>query len=623
MENNNPSNINRIAIYVMHDRDGILDGFRKYFLLEIRKFTKRIVVVVNGFITPQDKIELENIVDDIFIRENIGFLAYSWIDGINYIGEELYQYDELLLLNDNFFGPFFPLENVFSKMIKSNADFYSILHNSENFDSNQKKYDDFDLSTIYFYVIRNKLLHSHAFREYWNSKPKILSEQQSHYFCNIKFINHIRNSGYLIDSFQSNNLERYSYNNHFHNMYKLLINDNIPFVLILPFCSDIKSQSLSINYCNDPRQTLEYIDKHTDYDVNLIWDYILRTANLTNIYNQLELQYIVSKDNLDKPFNYNKKIAVILHIYYEDAVEEIADYCLNFLPNTDFFITTTSDNTEKTIINVFNKLNLKYTLKIKPNIGLAISTLWITYSDIVLSDKYEYICYFHDKKSPYSYYSSQGELFATRLFENLIGTKEIIKNIINLFEDNSKLGMLGIPIVYHDQYFLSAANTWNINYQNTVDLSIKLGINVNIDPDIVPVAPYGDMFWFRSKALKKVIGTNFTYEDFKNAIIRDGTILHAIERLYGFAVQDSGYYYAEVLNSENAKTDLLNYKYIVNVFCKNIINKEYFSSNFLSAKFYFSLKDPKRYINKRKIKLFFMKITPKILLKIFKNIFKY
>lgn len=76
------------------------------------------------------------------------------------------------------------------------------------------------------------------------------------------------------------------------------------------------------------------------YDTNLIWDFLLRTKNLTDIYNQMQLEYVIPRDSLQKPFAYSKKIAAIVHIYYEDQVEKIANYCENFKLDTDFYITT-------------------------------------------------------------------------------------------------------------------------------------------------------------------------------------------------------------------------------------------------------------------------------------------
>lgn len=582
--------VKRIAMYVIYDKDGILDGYRKYYLQELRKVVDCIVGVVSGTLTPESRRELEELTDDFFVRENTGLLAGSWIDGIAHIGwDKLYEYDELLMLNDSFFGPFFPLQDMLDAAEKSDADFYGAMRNFEQKAYTQiagrpLKHGWFRGSICYFYIIKRRLLHSTEFRNYWSSKPTIKEDWDTYFFAEMDFFDYVLDAGFKIDAYQSDKLKGYFFDNLTHNMHKLVGDEKIPFARIRPFCTDMKDQSLQINHGKDPRETLEYIEKHTDYDTNLIWDYILRTKNLTHIWNQLQLEYIVSKDCVEKPFTYDKKIAVILHIYYEDLVEEVASYCENFLPNTDFYITTTSKKTKQAIVAAFNKRKLHYVCKIRPNVGVAMSTLWVTYSEVVTGGEYEYVCYFHDKKSPYSLYAVQGEQFAARCYENLFGTKEVVKNIINLFQENPRLGIMGPPVVYHGDYFSVASRTWATNYQNTVSLAKKLDIHVDINPNIVPVAPYGDMFWFRAEALKKSIGYGLTYDDFDIPYAPDGTFMHAIERIYGFAAQDSGYYYADVINNDNARSDLVNYQYMLYQLCEIMMQNGHNPYNFEEAK---------------------------------------
>lgn len=579
----------RIAIYVIFDKDGILDGFRKYYLEQLRKVTDCIVAVVNGTLTAESREELEQLTDDFFVRENKGLLAYGWIEGIRHIGwDRLYEYDELLMLNDSFFGPFFPLEDMFDAMEKSDADFYGAMKNFEEKAYTQiagrpMKHGHFRGSICYFYVIKRRLLHSTEFKKYWDSTPVINGDWDTYFFSEIDFYDYVQDAGFKIDAFQSDKLKGYYFDNLTHNMSKLISEDAIPFARIRPFCTDLKDQSMQISYGKDPRMTLDYINEHTDYDINLIWDYILRTKNLTNIYNQLQLEYVIPKHFVEKPFSYKKQVAAIIHIYYPDLAELIAEYCANFVPNTDFFITTTEEDAKEVIEEAFEKHNLHYECKVRPNVGVAMSTLWVTYADIVTGGEYEYICYFHDKKSPYAQFGINGEQFATRCYENLFGTQEVVKNIINLLEANPRMGILGVPIVYHGEYFEVALRSWKGNFQNTVDLAKKLDLNVDISPYITPVAPYGDMFWFRSAALKKAIGYNFTYDDFDVPYAPDFTFMHAIERIYGFAAQDSGYYYADALNTDDARSDLVNYQHMLHQFTSIMMQNGHDPHNFYAA----------------------------------------
>jgi lipopolysaccharide biosynthesis protein len=166
----------------------------------------------------------------------------------------------------------------------------------------------------------------------------------------------------------------------------------------------------------------------------------------------------------------------------------------------------------------------------------------------------------------------------------LFGTPEIVKNIINLFEDNPRLGILGVPLVYHGNYFFTVQNSWQGNYENTVNLSKRLGLKTELDKKNMPIFPVGDMFWFRSPALKKAIGKGLEYGDFDVEYKIDFTFMHAIERIYGLAAQDSGYYYADVINTDNARSDLVNYQYMLYKLMEIISDNGHFIYNFESAK---------------------------------------
>lgn len=580
----------RIAIYVIYDKDGVLDSFRKYYLTELNKVVDYVLAVVCGILTPESRDELGKIVDRIYVRENKGLLAGAWVDGIAHIGwDTLNQYDELFMLNDSFFGPFYPLGDMMDAMEKSDADFYGVMRNFEdknitNFFGHKLSHGHIRGSICYFYIIKSQLLHSPEFKSYWSKLPTIKEDGDTYFYAEINFYDFVVDAGFKVDAYQTDKLKGYYFDNLTQNMEKLVRDDKIPFARIKPFGSDVMYQALAMGYGKDPRATLKYIEEQTGYDVRMIWDYLLRTKNLTDIYYQLQMEYVVPKDTVEKPFTYDKKCAVILHIYYQDQVERLADYCLNFPENTDFYVTTTKEETNAAVKKAFQSRGLHVASKVRPNVGVAMSTLWVTYAGVITNGDYEYICYFHDKKSPYLNYAMHGDTFAVRCYDNLFGTKEIVKNIINLFEENPRMGVLGVPVVYHGQYFGVHLASWPINYENTVKLAKELELNVSIKENVAPVAPYGDMFWFRSDALKKAIGHGFTYDDFDVEYRQDGTFMHAVERIYGFCAQDAGYYYAEVLNTDDARSDLVNYQYMLYHLVDILLKNKQFVSNFEMTK---------------------------------------
>ena len=64
---------------------------------------------------------------------------------------------------------------------------------------------------------------------------------------------------------------------------------------------------------------------------------------------------------------------------------------------------------------------------------------------------------------------------------------------------------------------------------------------ITITPDSALDFPVGSMFWARSAALRPLLDLELSFEDFPAEVGQtDGTLAHAIERLYFYACEKSG-----------------------------------------------------------------------------------
>ena len=97
------------------------------------------------------------------------------------------------------------------------------------------------------------------------------------------------------------------------------------------------------------------------------------------------------------------------------------------------------------------------------------------------------------------------------------------------------------------------SNGWGPNFDNTKALLKTLGLDVPISGEKAPLAPFGSVFWFRVKALAPLFDHGWQHGDFPpEPLPQDGTISHAIERVYPFVAQGAGYYPAVVMSSDFA-----------------------------------------------------------------------
>jgi lipopolysaccharide biosynthesis protein len=237
-------------------------------------------------------------------------------------------------------------------------------------------------------------------------------------------------------------------------------------------------------------------------------------------------------------------IAVQVHIYYEDLINEIINKTNNIPIKFDLFISTISLTKKKKIekyLKLYSKAN-KYEVKIVENKGRDILP-FITQMKFKFKN-YKYICHIHTKKSKHDILL--GSNWRNFLYENLLGTKEIISEILIEFENYEKLGFM-FPEAYYqiikniDNYDLTEfpLHKPNIKYMNFI-LS-KIFYRFKIGNKII--FPSGDMFWAKVNAIYQIFKIRFINKFPKELNQTNETIMHGIERIWLYLVKLNGYYY--------------------------------------------------------------------------------
>lgn len=240
---------------------------------------------------------------------------------------------------------------------------------------------------------------------------------------------------------------------------------------------------------------------------------------------------------------------IVVHLYYKDTVERYLPY-FNHLPDyIDLAIFTSEEDTEKILReSVIEKENV-WIIR-KNNRGRDISTLLVAARTRILES--EYVCFVHDKKERNAETKHDNDRFLDCLWDNLLGSREYIDNIIATFEQNQRLGVLLPPESLSDNYIFPVQNTWYDNFDEMVKLKDRLDLNCDLDPDLKPLS-LGTAFWARTSALHKLFAYPWTYEDFlPEPLPIDGTLSHAVERCFAYVAQDSGYQTGIVMNDEFA-----------------------------------------------------------------------
>lgn len=276
--------------------------------------------------------------------------------------------------------------------------------------------------------------------------------------------------------------------------------------------------------------------------------------NVWDIRNDEKLFFMNSTTRSDK--NNTEEALIIAYMYYENMMEHYLSYIDNICSYVDCLLITSNSDIESFIRSKY-KDNNRVTVIAKENRGRDVAALLVTARDYI--KKYEYICFVHDKKGKVSRTEDYVQSYTNNIWSNLLASKDYISNVINIFEENKSIGLLTPEVEIWYQESDPYKNGWSVNFDNTVLLAQKLDIKADIS-EKKPCLSLGTMFWAKTVAIKKLIDYQFDYTDFdEEPMSDDGTISHAIERIFPFVAQDAGYKTGTIMTEDFMVGFMVNY----------------------------------------------------------------
>ncbi|MBM7566464.1 rhamnan synthesis F family protein [Paenibacillus sacheonensis] len=571
---------NRLGIFQMHDADGVVDRYIEYLLDDLRRNVNHLVIVCNGGINEEGRSALKKYTTDVFIRKNEGFDAAAIKETLEVLlgWERVYQYDELVLVNNSCFGPLYPLESVFETMEQKDVDFWGLteqpsLPNSFSSPAIHSRYLPSHIQT-YFLVIRHRLLHSEDFRRIWDTLPQIYSCEEAVIHYELRFTVFFSELGYIHDTYVDSGLftvmnpeDNYEYV--MYESYRLIAECKCPLIKRENFSRPLNN-TLEASAGEDMTRAFAYIRDNTTYNVDLIWNHLLRVCNITDLYEIMHLNFIFPTKTRGKSEFIHKKSAIIMHMYYPDLVEECFKYIKGIPEEFDVIVTTSREDTKQQIEQLLAMHRIRNgRIVLSRNRGREMSALLVECKDLLM--QYEYLCFVHDKKvSGAVGVSKIGQSFMDLLWTNTLKSSAYIWNVLDCFEENARLGWLAPPAPHHASYLGVNAEGWTSSYPATKNLSERLGLTGRLTEEKAPFA-LGTAFWCRSQALRPLFEHGFEYEDFaEEPMPIDGTISHAIERIFPYVAQHEGYYSGVMMTDEYAAIQSVNYRYMLNELLKQI-----------------------------------------------------
>lgn len=230
-----------------------------------------------------------------------------------------------------------------------------------------------------------------------------------------------------------------------------------------------------------------------------------------------------------------QKKGVFAHVFYPDLISEIVEGANNIPSPCTVFISTDSA-AKMGYIEEYCTFNLMHAFEIRitENRGRDIAPMIVGFLDRIR--EVDLCVHIHTKKS--KHYSNEFTAWRRYLFEQNLGTKESVENILHHFED-PEVGM----IAPSDFEPVASLVQWGGNLKN-VNSIIQMLSNSHISVTRANLLemPTGSMFWFRSSAIEPLLKLDLQYFHFDPESGQvDGTLAHAIERSFFYICEIAGF----------------------------------------------------------------------------------
>lgn len=304
----------RFAIFVMYDKEGVVDNYITFLLCTLKDFFSELVIVCNGGVLEIEKNKLAQFADQIVIRENKGFDIMAWRSIIlEYLAQgRLQSYDELIIFNDSFYGPVNSFQDMFHKMDGQDIDFWGITRHPESYDTVRGLIPEHIQS--FFMGIRNRMFMSNEFLMFWEKLD--LSDKgllDAILAFELTFTNYFSRCGYRWKAYtETENLDAGTDRTLNFNPYYLT-----PLELIRDYkCPIVKKKALVDKNLQavageEAERVIDFIKDNTDYDPNLIWDNLIRIMPKKVLYEAFHMNYVLAPIGDESLLSKNK---IVLYI---------------------------------------------------------------------------------------------------------------------------------------------------------------------------------------------------------------------------------------------------------------------------------------------------------------------
>ena len=250
------------------------------------------------------------------------------------------------------------------------------------------------------------------------------------------------------------------------------------------------------------------------------------------IFNKIKYDYKFTFESKENSFintldtgNSNKKVAIVIHVFYFEIFKEILAMLKDSMNiGIKLFITCPSSLKIEIENEIQNTVFPFYILEVE-NRGRDVLP-FLKILPIVFSEDFNFVMKLHTKKSGHL---KRNHNWRNDLFEKLLNPTNI-NNFIEICSTQPEIGMIG-----PSGHILPISLYYGGNSENVMNILRRMGINEQKLGGSVFIA--GTMFFATKDALLPILNIGLIDEEFEIESGQvDGTLAHALERVFSIIV---------------------------------------------------------------------------------------
>ncbi|WP_019779280.1 rhamnan synthesis F family protein, partial [Streptococcus sobrinus] len=479
--------MNRLLLYVHFNKYNQFSEHVRYQLTQLRQLFSKVVFISNSQLDKSVAEQLKNdgLIDQFIQRQNQGYDFAAWHEGMSNIGfDNLTNYDSITAMNDTCFGPLWDMTPYFEKYeADDSVDFWGMT-NHRAIDAGHIFIDEHLQS--YFMSYKKCLIESSTFQDFWKNVESYKDVQKVIDNYETKYTKIFREAGFNYQAVLNTVpiADQFYHSNFTIHYPHVLLDNKVPFIKIKTF--DL-TQHLS-------PYLLTAIEEVSEYPVQLILDHMSDISQPTPAY--LMDRKVLSKSA--STYSGNKKVAIHLHTFYVDLLEDFLKQFSQLPFKFDLILTTDTEQKKIEIEQILDQHGFTGKIFITGNKGRDIIPMLKLKEEL---KAYDYIGHFHTKKSPeYPYWV--GDSWRNELFQMLLNNAD---KILGEFEhrDNLGLAIADIPSFFRYTKIVDPVNE-NRFADDMNNLWKKMSLERSIDFNKIStfIMSYGTFIWFKRESLQ-------------------------------------------------------------------------------------------------------------------------